>query len=122
MLQQYRAAGLTPAFFAAEGMDTPTMFQLPPDVINGVVFTTAGFETPGSPLEAFNNKYKTVYGENPGSVFPAAGYDLAKVIASAVAVAGSSEPAKVRETPSQIWRTWRAQPARSLTRARTACR
>ena len=102
LLQQYRAAGLKPAFFAAEGMDTPTMFQLPPDVINGVVFTTAGFETPGSPLETFNNKYEEVYGENPGSVFPAAGYDLAKVIASAVAAAGSSEPAKVRDALANL--------------------
>src|SRR5262249_34747523 len=28
-VQQYRAAGLAPVFLAAEGMDTPTMFQLP---------------------------------------------------------------------------------------------
>jgi branched-chain amino acid transport system substrate-binding protein len=96
-LQQYRAAGLAPVFLAAEGMDTPTMFQLPKDVISGVVFTTAGFETPGSPLEAFNKKYKAKYGEDPGSVFPAAGYDLAKVIEAAVMAAGSVDPAKVRE-------------------------
>lgn len=101
-LQQYRAAGLTPAFFAAEGMDTPTMFQLPAEVINGVVFTTAGFETPGSLLEAFNNKYEQKYGEDPGSVFPAAGYDLAKVIAAAVAASGSTDPAKVRNALANL--------------------
>lgn len=101
-LQQYRAAGLEPAFFAAEGMDTPTMFQLPVDVINGVVFTTAGFETPGSSLEAFNKKYKGVYGEDPGSVFPAVGYDLAKVIEAAVKTAGTTEPAKVRDALANL--------------------
>jgi branched-chain amino acid transport system substrate-binding protein len=101
-LQQYRAAGLTPAFFAAEGMDTPTMFELPPEVINDVVFTTAGFETPGSPLEAFNDKYEQAHGEDPGSVFPAAGYDLAKVIAAAVTAAGSTEPAAVRDALANL--------------------
>ncbi|MFO1059648.1 MAG: ABC transporter substrate-binding protein [Dongiaceae bacterium] len=97
LIQQYRAAGLKPVFLAAEGMDTPTMFQLPAAVINGVVFTTAGFETPGSPLEAFNKKYKAKYSEDPGSVFPAAGYDLGKVIEAAVKTAGATDPAKVRD-------------------------
>lgn len=101
-LQQYRAAGLAPAFFAAEGMDTPTMFQLPTDVIDGVVFTTAGFETPGSPLEAFNKKYKAKYGEDPGSVFPAVGYDLAKIIEAAVKGAGTTDPAKVRDALASL--------------------
>jgi branched-chain amino acid transport system substrate-binding protein len=101
-LQQYRAAGLAPVFFAAEGMDTPTMFQLPHDVINEVVFTTAGFETPGSPLEAFNKKYKEKYSEDPGSVFPAAGYDLAKVIEAAVKSAGTTDPAKVRDALANL--------------------
>jgi len=101
-LQQYRAAGLRPVFFAAEGMDTPTMFQLPHDVINGVVFTTAGFETPGSPLEAFNKKYKEKYAEDPGSVFPAAGYDLAKVIEAAVKGAGATDPSKVRDALANL--------------------
>jgi branched-chain amino acid transport system substrate-binding protein len=101
-LQQYRAAGLAPAFFAAEGMDTPTMFELPDEVINGVVFTTAGFETPGSTLEAFNNKYESVYGEDPGSVFPAVGYDLAHIIAAAVTAAGSTDAVKVRDALANL--------------------
>ena len=101
-LQQYRASGLAPVFLAAEGMDTPTMFELPPQVIDGVVFTTAGFETPGSMLEAFNRKYEARYGEDPGSVFPAAGYDLAKVIGAAVADAGSADAAKVRDALANL--------------------
>jgi branched-chain amino acid transport system substrate-binding protein len=101
-LQQYRAAELEPAFFAAEGMDTPTMFELPADAINGVVYTTAGFETPGSPLEGFNKKYAEQHGEDPGSVFPAVGYDLAKIIEAAVKNAGSTEPARVRDALANI--------------------
>src|SRR5262249_7442699 len=71
-------------------------------VINGVVFTTAGFETPGSPLEAFNKKYKAKYGEDPGSVFPAVGYDLAKIIEAAVKAAGGTDPAKVRDAIANL--------------------
>jgi branched-chain amino acid transport system substrate-binding protein len=101
-LQQYRASGLKPAFYAAEGMDTPTMFELPPSVINEVVFTTAGFETPGSPLAEFNARYKSKNGVDPGSVFPAVGYDLAKIIEAAVTAAGSTEPAKVRDALANL--------------------
>lgn len=101
-LQQYRAAGLAPVFLAAEGMDSPTMFELPEDVIEGVVFTTAGFETPGSSLEAFNKKYEATYGQHPGSVFPAVGYDLANVIAAAVAGAGSTDPVAVRDAIANL--------------------
>lgn len=101
-LQQYRAAGLSPLFLAAEGMDSPTMFELPDEVIEGVVFTTAGFETPGSTLEAFNKKYEEAYGEHPGSVFPAVGYDLANVIAAAVSAADSTDPVAVRDAIASL--------------------
>jgi branched-chain amino acid transport system substrate-binding protein len=96
-LQQYRAADIGIKFFAAEGMDTPTILKLPADVINGVVYTTAGFPQPGTPLQAFNDKYKAKYGSDPGSVFPAAGYDLAKIIEAAVKAAGGTDPTKVRD-------------------------
>jgi branched-chain amino acid transport system substrate-binding protein len=67
----------TPVFFAAEGMDTPTMFQLPPDVINGVVLPRRASK---HRIAAQRSKeVQEKYGESPGSVFPA-GYDLAKII------------------------------------------
>ncbi len=101
-LQQYRAADVAPHFFAAEGMDTPTMFELPDETINGVVYTTAGFEEPGSALAEFNDKYEEEHGEHPGSVFPAVGYDLAKVIEAAVTEAQSTEPAAVCEAIGEL--------------------
>jgi branched-chain amino acid transport system substrate-binding protein len=97
LLQQYEAAGVESHFFAAEGMDTAASFELPNDVIEGVVYTTAGFEEPGSPLAEFNDKYEQEYGEHPGSVFPAVGYDLAQIIAAAVTEAGTTEPTAVRD-------------------------
>jgi branched-chain amino acid transport system substrate-binding protein len=101
-LQQFRAANVDIAFFAAEGMDDPSILELPPDVIDGVVFTSAGFEEPGTPLAEFNGKFEERYGEPAGSVFPAAGYDLAKVIEAAVTAAGSTDPAAVRDAIAEL--------------------
>lgn len=97
LLQQFHNAGVTSHFFAAEGMDTPASFGLPSEVIEGVVYTTAAFATPGGPLEAFATKYEEAYGEEPGSAFPAIGYDVSQIIAAAVTAAGSTDPVAVRD-------------------------
>jgi branched-chain amino acid transport system substrate-binding protein len=102
LLQQYQSAGIETHFFAAEGMDTPASFELPDEVIEGVVYTTAGFEEPGSPLAEFNDKYEAEHGEDPGSVFPAVGYDLAKIIEAAVTAAGTTEPTAVRDALANL--------------------
>ena len=47
---------------AASIIDSPTTFGLGP-LVDGVVFTTAGFATEGSPLAAFNAKYKAKLAE-----------------------------------------------------------
>jgi len=101
-LQQYRAAGVESAFFAAEGFDTPAMFELSCDVINDAVYTTAGFETPGSPLAEFNAKYEEKYGEPPGSVFPAVGYDIVRVLEAALKKAGSTDGAALRDAIASL--------------------
>jgi branched-chain amino acid transport system substrate-binding protein len=102
LLQQFHNAGVESHFFAAEGMDTPASFSLPPEVIEGVVYTTAAFATPGGALESFGVKYEEFYGEAPGSAFPAIGYDVSQIIAAAVAAAGSTDPTAVRDAILQL--------------------
>ena len=97
LLQQYQNQGIETHFFAAEGMDTPASFELPDEAIEGVVYTTASFVEPGGPLEEFNQKYEEHYGREPGSAFPAIGYDLAQVIKAAVEEAGSIEGEAIRD-------------------------
>jgi branched-chain amino acid transport system substrate-binding protein len=63
MLKALRAAGVTSQIIGSDGIDSPTTFSLG-DAGEGVVFSTAGHATAGSPLEAFNAKYEAITG-NP---------------------------------------------------------
>lgn len=90
-IKQLRAAGITTPVIGSDGIDSPTTFALG-DVVEGVVFTTAGFAAPGSPLEAFNQKYEAKYGAAPDTVYTAIGYDLIKVIEAAAIAADSTAP------------------------------
>jgi branched-chain amino acid transport system substrate-binding protein len=90
-IKQLRAAGITTPVIGSDGIDSPTTFALG-DVVDGVVFTTAGFAAPGSPLEAFNQKYEAKYGAPPDTVYTAIGYDLIKVVEAAAIAADSTAP------------------------------
>ena len=70
--------------------------------VNGLVFSTHGFPTPGTPTGDFWNKYKKVYGQTPDSIFAATGYDLIKVVAAAVTKAKSTDPVAVRNALDQL--------------------
>jgi branched-chain amino acid transport system substrate-binding protein len=88
-----------PAFIRqlrAAGIDTPTTFSLG-DVAEGVVFSNAGFASPGSPLETYEVAYEAKYGEPNDTIFTATGYDIVYVIAAAVEAAGSTDGPAVRD-------------------------
>jgi branched-chain amino acid transport system substrate-binding protein len=93
-IKQLRAAGITAPVIGSDGIDSPTTFALG-DVAEGVVFSTAGFAAPGSPLEAFNAKYKAATGSDPDTIYIAIGYDLIKVLEAAVLKADSVDREKV---------------------------
>ena len=95
-LKQLRAAGVDTPVLGSDGIDSPTTFGLG-DVAEGVVFSNAGFASPGSPLEAYEMAYEEKYGEPNDTVFTATGYDLAMVIAAAIEAAGSTDGAAVRD-------------------------
>nr|WP_319391607.1 ABC transporter substrate-binding protein [uncultured Cohaesibacter sp.] len=101
LLKALRAAGVKSQMIGSDGIDSPTTFSLG-DVVEGTVFTTAGFATPGSPMEAFNAKYKEVTGKASETVFNAVGYDLIKVIEAAVKKAGSTDPKAVRDAIADL--------------------
>lgn len=96
LLKALRAAGLDAQVIGSDGIDSPTTFTLG-EVAEGLVFTTAGHPTPGSPLEAFNRKYEARYGKPPETIFNAVGYDLIKVLEAAVLEAGTTEPQALRD-------------------------
>lgn len=72
------------------------------DLVEGVVLSTAGFATEGSPLAAFNAKYKAKTGEEPNTVYIANGYDLGAVIEAAVIKADSLDPKAIRDAIASL--------------------
>ena len=95
-VRQLRGAGVTTPILGSDGIDSPTTFGLG-ELVEGVIFSTAGYATPGSPLEAFNAKYKEKTGKVPDTIYIANGYDLGILIEAAVTAADSLEPAAIRD-------------------------
>lgn len=89
-IKQLRAAGVKTPVIGSDGIDSPTTFALG-EVAEGVLFSTAGFAAPGSPLDEFDKKYKAKYGSDPDTIYTAIGYDLIKVLEAAVLKAGSTD-------------------------------
>lgn len=100
-LRSLRAAGYQGQVIGSDGIDSPTTFGLG-ELAEGVVFTTAGHPTPGSPLEAFNALYEVTTGSASETVFNAVGYDLVKVLEAAVVAAGSTAPQAIRDAMAEL--------------------
>ena len=100
-IRQLRAAGITSQVIGSDGIDSPTTFSLG-DVVEGVVFTTAGHAVPGNALDTFNRKYEQVYGKKSETVFNAIGYDLVKVIEAAVIKCGATDGKSIRNAVAEL--------------------
>lgn len=100
-IKQLRAAGIKIPVIGSDGIDSPTTFALG-DIAEGVVFSTAGYAAPGSPLESFNAKYKEKYGSDPDTIYTAIGYDLVKVLEAAVLKAGSTDRAAIWQAVREL--------------------
>ncbi|TDQ83843.1 amino acid/amide ABC transporter substrate-binding protein (HAAT family) [Dongia mobilis] len=88
-IRQLRSAGITAPVLGSDGIDSPTTLELG-EVAEGVVFSNAGYPTPGSALEKFNADFKAHFGEEPSAIFTATGYDVIKVVEAAVKATGGN--------------------------------
>ncbi|WP_230533204.1 ABC transporter substrate-binding protein [Microvirga roseola] len=100
-IRQLRSAGVDTPILGSDGIDSPTTFGLG-KLVEGVVFTAAGFATEGSPLAKFNAKYKQRTGQEPDTNYIANGYDLGKVIEAAVTKADGIEPTAIRNAIASL--------------------
>ncbi|MBB4302555.1 branched-chain amino acid transport system substrate-binding protein [Rhodobium orientis] len=100
-IKQLRAAGVRSQVIGSDGIDSPTTFSLG-EAAEGVVFSTAGHPTAGSPLEKFNKLYEEKMGKKSETVFNAIGYDLVKVIAAAVKEAGTTDSVALRDAIANL--------------------
>jgi len=95
-IQQLRAAGVTTPVYGADALSTPTIRGLGP-LVDGVVYTAAGYAEPGSTLDAFNKAFEKAAGHAPESIYEANGYEIGLVLDEAVKIAGSDDPAAIRD-------------------------
>ncbi len=94
-IQQLRAAGVTIPVYGADAIGTPTIKALG-SLVDGVVFTAAGYAAPGSKLEAFNAAFTEFAGHAPESTYEVNGYEIGLILDAAVTAAGTDDPAAIR--------------------------
>jgi branched-chain amino acid transport system substrate-binding protein len=97
LLQQSRDMAFKPVFMSGAGLFNPQLLSLAGSAANGLLVVSTYF--PGSlnpQVQAFvaahRERFKTV-----PSKFAAHSFDAARLIANAIKVSGSTEPAKVRD-------------------------
>ena len=95
-IKQLRAAGNETPVIGSDGIDSATTFSLG-SVVNGVVFTTAGFAKGGNALDQFYQAYQAKFGHKSETVYTALGFDIVKIVEAAVEKAGSIEGPALRD-------------------------
>jgi branched-chain amino acid transport system substrate-binding protein len=94
--KQLRAAGLNVPVLGSDGMDTGLDLTAGGTAVNGNVFTTFGYPTPGSPTAKFYSDYAKRFGKRPDGSYAALGYETIKVLEAAVRRANSTDPKKIQ--------------------------
>lgn len=92
-LRQLRSAGIETPFLSTDRNDSTVFVDSGGSAVDGAVFSTHGFSSPGSELEAFSNAYTEWKGSPPESnTFEAIGRDNVYALVEAARNAGSTEP------------------------------
>jgi branched-chain amino acid transport system substrate-binding protein len=96
LTKQLRSAGVKVPVLGSDGMDTGLDLTAGGTAVNGNVFTTFGFPTPGSPTAKFYSDYAKRFGKRPDGSYAALGYETVKVLEAAVLRANSTDPKKIQ--------------------------
>ncbi len=96
LTKQLRSAGVKVPVLGSDGMDTGLDLTSGGTAVNGNVFTTFGYPTPGSATNAFYGAFKKKFGTRPDGSYAALGYETIKVLEQAVVKAGSTDPKKIQ--------------------------
>lgn len=100
-IKQLRGAGVTIPVFGCDAIGTPTVYGLG-SAVDGVIYSSAGFPTPGSNMEAFNKRFKAETGRVAETSYEASGFELAQLLDAAAREAGSVEPSKIRDALANL--------------------
>ncbi len=96
LTKQLRGAGVKVPVLGSDGMDTGLDLTAGGIAVNGNIFTTFGFPSPGSATAKFYDDFKKQYGKRPDGSYAALGYETIKVLEAAVLRANSTNPAKIQ--------------------------
>ena len=95
LTKQLRSAGSKVPVLGSDGMDTGLDLTAGSTAVNGNVFTTFGFPTPGSATDKFYADFAKLYHKRPDGSYAALGYETIKVLEKAVLIANSTNPKKI---------------------------
>ena len=95
--RQARELGITAPLLGGDGWDSPKLFEIGGDALNGCYLSNHySVDDPSPAVQKFVSDYKTRYKQVPDAL-AALGYDAAKILADAMSRAGSTDGPKVRD-------------------------
>lgn len=95
--RQARELGITVPLLGGDGWDSPRLFEIGGDALNGCYLTNHySTDDPNPAIQKFVGDYRKRWGGAPDAL-AALGYDAARILADAFTRAGSTDGAKVRD-------------------------
>jgi branched-chain amino acid transport system substrate-binding protein len=99
--RQARELGITVPLLGGDGWDSPRLFEIGGDALNGCYISNHySVDDPAPQIQKFVGDYRTRYKQTPDAL-AALGYDAAKILVDAMGRAGSSDGARVRDALAQ---------------------
>jgi branched-chain amino acid transport system substrate-binding protein len=95
--RQARELGITVPLLGGDGWDSPRLFEIGGDALNGCFISNHySVDDPAPAIQKFVSDYRSRYKQTPDAL-AALGYDAAKILADAISRAGSTDGNKIRE-------------------------
>jgi branched-chain amino acid transport system substrate-binding protein len=97
IVHQGRELGITVPFLGSDGWDSPKLWEIGGEALNGCYFSNHyATDDPSPVVQKFVNDYKAKYNQLPDAL-AALAYDAARILADAMTRAGSTDGEKVRD-------------------------
>jgi branched-chain amino acid transport system substrate-binding protein len=97
IVHQARELGITVPFLGSDGWDSPKLWEIGGEALNGCYFSNHyATDDPNPIVQKFVNDYKAKYNQLPDAL-AALAYDAARILADSMQRAGSTDGEKVRD-------------------------
>jgi branched-chain amino acid transport system substrate-binding protein len=95
--RQARELGMTMPLLGGDGWDSPRLFEIGGDALNGCYISNHySVDDPSPAIQKFVGDYRGRYKQTPDAL-AALGYDAARILSDAITRAGSTAPDKIRD-------------------------